>query len=311
MSIPQIQSEAIAYALSTYTLPSASEVKSYASNRKLPVKEFTDAINEFVGKGWIRQPKEGYWGSYEILFVTPGGINMMTRLVSRKTFDAVFNKLEKVRLDRDVRMHVAVMKAAVNFIQTGRLPAPLSETFSEDEIKTWASMEAAFMVQLLDYDHWKPFVEALPAKIIAYAALRVAQDTADTRGFDVTSDKFRDYLLRHLSKEAAAEYRDWRHYYADYLCSGKPHELLKKMNCESPWYMIVSAAASIMDNEEPSNAVSCMKIALSRLHQVHFETWFEAWLYAIALYRDRATPASVRKLERMMEVKRIAENVYP
>lgn len=54
MSIPQIQSEAIAYALSTYTLPSASEVKSYASNRKLPVKEFTDAINEFVGKGWIR-----------------------------------------------------------------------------------------------------------------------------------------------------------------------------------------------------------------------------------------------------------------
>ena len=38
MSIPQIQSEAIAYALSTYTLPSASEVKSYASNRKLPVK---------------------------------------------------------------------------------------------------------------------------------------------------------------------------------------------------------------------------------------------------------------------------------
>ncbi len=310
MSIPQIQSEAIAYALSTYTLPSASEVKSYASNRKLPVKEFTDAISEFVGKGWIRQPKEGYWGSYEILFVTPGGINMMTRLVSRKTFDAVFNKLEKVRLDRDVRMHVTVMKAAVNFIQTGRLPAPLSETFSEDEIKTWASMEAPVMVQLLDYDHWKPFVEALPAKIIAYAALRVAQDTADARGFDVTSDKFRDYLMRHLSKEAAAEYRDWRHYYADFLCSGKPHELLKKMNCESPWYMIVSAAASIMDNEEPSNAVSCMKTALSRLHQIHFETWFEAWLYAIALYRDRANPASVRKLERMMEVKRIAENVY-
>ncbi len=96
MSIPEIQSEVIAYALSTYTLPSASDVKSYASNRNLPVKEFNDAINEFVGKGWIREPKEGYWGSYDILFVTPSGINMMTRLVSRRIFDAVFNKLEKV-----------------------------------------------------------------------------------------------------------------------------------------------------------------------------------------------------------------------
>lgn len=310
MSIPEIQSEVIAYALSTYTLPSASDVKSYASNRNLPVKEFYDAVSEFVGKGWIREPKEGYWGSYDILFVTPSGINMMTRLVSRRIFDAVFNKLEKVRLDRDVRTHVTVMKAAVDYIQNGRLPPPLSQTFSEDELKTWASMEAAFMVHLLDYDHWKPFVEALPAKIIAPAALRSAQDTADARGFDVTSDEFRDYLMRHLSKEAAAEYRDWRHYYADFLCSGKPHELLKKMNCESPWYMIVSAAASIMDNEAPSNAVSCMKTALSRLHQIHFETWFEAWLYAIALYRDRATPASVRKLERMLEVKRVADNIY-
>ena len=172
MSIPEIQSEVIAYALSTYTLPSASDVKSYASNRNLPVKEFNDAINEFVGKGWIREPKEGYWGSYDILFVTPSGINMMTRLVSRRIFDAVFNKLEKVHLDRDVRVHVTVMKAAVDYIQNGRLPAPLSQTFSEDEIKTWASMEAAFMVHLLDYDHWKPFVEALPAKFIARAALR-------------------------------------------------------------------------------------------------------------------------------------------
>lgn len=307
MPIIELQAQVIAYALCNYSVPSSYAPERYANKHALPMPGFFNYLKADINKDWLK-PLNDSWSSSETFFATPKGIDRMARLVPLKTLDTVCNRFREDYLNPAKTAHLIIMRAAAEFIQTGVIPASITKDLSERDFTAWARSGADILLRLLDFDGWEPFVEALPAKIITTAGLYQLQDDVYGLGFDDTSEKYRDYMIRHLSGNERTQYLDSRLYFGDFLRDGKPGKVLAAMSADTPWRSIVSAAQSIMENEEPSKAVSFMRLALKQLNLIHFENWFEAWLYAIALYRDRANPASVRKLERMMEVQRIAEN---
>ena len=307
----QVTNLAYVYACINFYTPSTWAIDGFVTEQRIPAKEFSGCIKKFVDNGWITPPHTSVFFN-DSAFLTAEGFAAILKYVPLGLLKEHIEKCRKPgalrrTLDPAALLHQDIIVACAEFIQRKVPPSFADNPASHETWTSWCMKALPIIVGLFKFPKLRPLLNAFP-KSVAEGLFYAGANFEEHYGYDPSSEAIRNYVLEKAGA-ANSSFKDWYLYHHDFKSYGRPKAVLAKIDPNTHWHALLSAVISMSENEEPSRAVAFMKLALDRVNSKRlFEGWFENWLYAIALFRDRKNAASLKKLTQIAGAKKIRED---
>ena len=207
-----------------------------------------------------------------------------------------------------VHVQARVMREAIAFVQDKK-EADFSDVDPHDPVwKDWAYTTSELLTDLFGDPRWVEFARKLP-RPVADVRWEKAQRELEKFGADLSSPGLREYLTQNADASERESRREHFVFWQDFMRQGHPEHILAQLRPETRLHAAVSAIAAMSDNRPSSQAVEILTAALKREGTKRtFGHWFFDWIYAVALYRDRARPETRKKLEQLAGLKKISQD---
>lgn len=162
-----------------------------------------------------------------------------------------------------------------------------------------------------DDEHWLPLGKALSFSLLSYCEDQAAKNFHQS-GQRYFPRRVAQALVRITEDcpELAEEVRDRFIFHYDFLAHGDPEGCLSRLSGNTPWKLPLQAIASMERNETPKTAVTLLGKFLRQRRGGNARLFDEAiynWYYAVALYRDRANPASLNKIQKILSMRQVQD----
>lgn len=277
---------------------------------KLPGLGLKGALKDLISKRFVACHLDDYgWEKY---FLTALGFHELLRnttlseyLSMRKTYLTAY-PYQTVSWTFEQQM----LEAVFSYVQQG--------TFNQnwaDEIQRQYSIDPLlfdFISELLDLEPtWKPIFEGM-ASLSFQSYFEVLQNRFIRHDLPIrVSEPMRQMMVSAqpdpISRERAS---DWLVFYLDFLQNGHPLRHAQNLDDGNHLKLVLQAIDSLSRNDPPKEAAQLMKLALEVVGKKRlFDDPILDWFLVIALFRDRESKDSQKRLMQLADTKKLRNNI--
>lgn len=278
---------------------------------KWPVAGFKNALNELLVNRFIVCRVNDYgWEKY---FLTALGLRELLRnttlreyLLMRQAYQATVTYQPNSWVFKQ-----KLLEAVFSFVQQGSFDKGWGNEIDEHRWLLEPSL-FDFISELLESEPtWKTIFEDMPADVFQNYFFILQDRFSELNTSLKVSEPMRQLILSTQSDPSKrAHISEWFIFYQDFLQNGQPHLQEQKISNSTHLKIILQAIDSMNKNESSQIAVQLMKKALEAVGKKRlFDDPILDWFLVIALFRDRETKDTQKRLMQLADTKKLRDNL--
>ncbi|MDO4936992.1 MAG: SNF2-related protein [Sutterellaceae bacterium] len=288
------------FALCVHETVTEVMIRLHCQENAWDFESFKKAFYSLIDEGKVAA---GHASIHKRYFITPEGFLFALETLEQADVATSLKLLwNTIRPRYETLANAKFMDAALLYRQKQRLPS-----------KNWGKCSPSTLslhdYNLKDiYEHlfysgqfWRVFVDSV---LSSSSCENILERCLRARvGF---AEDFAEFLIQRscVREEYAVEYRQNCLFYGSFMRKGHPDDVLKKLPADSKYAFVLEAVKAMSQRQDSAVAVNLMRQALkaSGLSRC-FDEPILNWFYALALFHDRETPMSIKRLEMLSKLK--------